>query len=48
MLFEDKDVLGLPWQQVRQLRGEEIAYVPQDPAVRAEPEPSASAGRSSS
>ena len=25
ILFEDKDVLGLPWQQVRQLRGEEIA-----------------------
>ena len=37
ILFEDKDVLGLPWQQVRQLRGEEIAYVPQDPAVRPEP-----------
>src|SRR3954465_3054951 len=32
ILYEDKDVLGLPWQQVRQLRGEEIAYVPQDPA----------------
>ena len=37
MLFEDKDVLGLPWQQVRQLRGEEIAYVPQDPASALNP-----------
>ena len=41
-LFEDRDVLGLPWQQVRQLRGEEIAYVPQDPASALNP-PSASA-----
>jgi ABC-type sugar transport system ATPase subunit len=32
VLFEDRDLLGLSWQQVRQLRGEEIAYVPQDPA----------------
>jgi peptide/nickel transport system ATP-binding protein len=30
-------VLGLPWQQVRQLRGEEIAYVPQDPAAALNP-----------
>ncbi len=37
VLFEDKDVLGLPWQQVRQLRGEEIAYVPQDPASALNP-----------
>ena len=37
VLFEDKDVLGLPWQQVRQLRGEEIAYVPQDPAAALNP-----------
>src|SRR5690349_4610160 len=37
ILFEDKDVLGLPWQQVRQLRGEEIAYVPQDPASALNP-----------
>ena len=36
-LFEDQDVLGLPWQQVRQLRGEEIAYVPQDPASALNP-----------
>jgi peptide/nickel transport system ATP-binding protein len=37
ILYEDKDVLGLPWQQVRQLRGEEIAYVPQDPAAALNP-----------
>ncbi|KAJ1684518.1 hypothetical protein LUZ63_020273 [Rhynchospora breviuscula] len=37
VLFEDRDVLGLPWQQVRQLRGEEIAYVPQDPASALNP-----------
>jgi peptide/nickel transport system ATP-binding protein len=37
ILFEDKDVLALPWQQVRQLRGEEIAYVPQDPAAALNP-----------
>ncbi len=37
VLFEDKDVLALPWQQVRQLRGEEIAYVPQDPAAALNP-----------
>ncbi len=30
-------MLGLPWQQVRQLRGEEIAYVPQDPASALNP-----------
>ena len=37
VLFEDRDVLDLPWQQVRQLRGEEIAYVPQDPASALNP-----------
>src|SRR3954447_1461576 len=37
IVFEDKDLLGLPWQQVRQLRGEEIAYVPQDPASALNP-----------
>jgi peptide/nickel transport system ATP-binding protein len=37
VLFEDKNILGLPWQQVRQLRGEEIAYVPQDPAAALNP-----------
>ena len=47
VLLEDRDVLGLPWQQVRQLRGEEIAYVPQDPASALNPA-SGSASRSSS
>jgi peptide/nickel transport system ATP-binding protein len=37
ILFQDKDVLGLPSRQVRQLRGEEIAYVPQDPAAALNP-----------
>jgi len=37
ILYEDKDVLGLTWQEVRQLRGEEIAYVPQDPASALNP-----------
>ncbi len=37
VLFEDRDVLALPWQQVRQIRGEEIAYVPQDPAAALNP-----------
>ena len=37
VLFQDRDVLALPWQQVRQLRGEEIAYVPQDPASALNP-----------
>ena len=37
ILFEDKDLLELPWQKVRQLRGEEIAYVPQDPAAALNP-----------
>src|SRR3978361_92655 len=32
VLYADKAVLGMPWQQVRQLRGEEIPCVPQDPA----------------
>jgi peptide/nickel transport system ATP-binding protein len=37
VVFEGKDVLNLPWQQVRSLRGEEIAYVPQDPAAALNP-----------
>src|SRR5919107_483034 len=35
--FADRDVLSLDWKQVRQLRGEEIAYVPQDPAAALNP-----------
>jgi peptide/nickel transport system ATP-binding protein len=37
VLFEDRDVLTLPWKEVRRLRGEEIAYVPQDPASALNP-----------
>jgi peptide/nickel transport system ATP-binding protein len=37
VLFQDQDVLALPWQQVRKIRGEEIAYVPQDPASALNP-----------
>jgi peptide/nickel transport system ATP-binding protein len=37
ILFQDEDVLQLPWQSVRKLRGEEIAYVPQDPASALNP-----------
>ncbi len=37
VVYADKDVLSLPWQDVRQLRGEEIAYVPQDPASALNP-----------
>jgi peptide/nickel transport system ATP-binding protein len=37
VLLEGRDVLHLPSQQVRQIRGEEIAYVPQDPASALNP-----------
>jgi peptide/nickel transport system ATP-binding protein len=37
VLLEGRDVLGMPWQEVRQIRGEEIAYVPQDPASALNP-----------
>jgi peptide/nickel transport system ATP-binding protein len=37
VLLEGRDVLDMPWQQVRQIRGEEIAYVPQDPASALNP-----------
>ncbi|RYU15091.1 ABC transporter ATP-binding protein [Nocardioides iriomotensis] len=37
VLLEDRDVLTLPWKEVRKLRGEEIAYVPQDPASALNP-----------
>ncbi len=37
VVLEDRDVLALPWQQVRKIRGEEIAYVPQDPASALNP-----------
>ena len=37
VLIEGRDVLTMPWREVRQLRGEEIAYVPQDPASALNP-----------
>ena len=37
VLLEDRDVLQLHWKEVRKLRGEEIAYVPQDPASALNP-----------
>ncbi|UYM07512.1 ABC transporter ATP-binding protein [Solicola gregarius] len=37
VLLDDRDVLALSWKDVRQLRGEEIAYVPQDPASALNP-----------
>jgi peptide/nickel transport system ATP-binding protein len=37
VVYQDRDLLSLGWQQVRQLRGEEIAYVPQDPAAALNP-----------
>jgi peptide/nickel transport system ATP-binding protein len=37
VLLEGRDVLKLPWKEVRKLRGEEIAYVPQDPASALNP-----------
>lgn len=37
VLLEDRDILSMKWQDVRQVRGEEIAYVPQDPASALNP-----------
>jgi peptide/nickel transport system ATP-binding protein len=37
VMLGDRDVLSLKWQDVRQIRGEEIAYVPQDPAAALNP-----------
>ncbi|MGD9959346.1 ABC transporter ATP-binding protein [Nocardioides sp.] len=37
VLLDDRDVLDLPWKAVRKIRGEEIAYVPQDPASALNP-----------
>ena len=37
VLLGDNDVLAMSWKNVRQLRGEEIAYVPQDPASALNP-----------
>ncbi len=37
LLFEGQDVLALPWEQVREIRGLKIAYVPQDPGAALNP-----------
>ncbi|MBF4764719.1 ABC transporter ATP-binding protein [Nocardioides islandensis] len=37
VLLEGRDILSMKWQEVRQVRGEEIAYVPQDPASALNP-----------
>jgi len=37
VLIEGRDVLRMPWREVREVRGEEIAYVPQDPASALNP-----------
>ena len=37
VLLNGRDVLALPWREVRDLRGEEIAYMPQDPASALNP-----------
>jgi peptide/nickel transport system ATP-binding protein len=37
VLIEGRDVLKMPWREVREVRGEEIAYVPQDPASALNP-----------
>jgi peptide/nickel transport system ATP-binding protein len=37
VLLGQRDILSLDWKDVRQLRGQEIAYVPQDPASALNP-----------
>jgi peptide/nickel transport system ATP-binding protein len=37
VLLGERDILSLGWKDVRQLRGQEIAYVPQDPASALNP-----------
>ncbi|GAA1479427.1 ABC transporter ATP-binding protein [Nocardioides aestuarii] len=37
VLLEERDVLSMHWKEMRQVRGEEIAYVPQDPASALNP-----------
>jgi peptide/nickel transport system ATP-binding protein len=37
VMFEGQDVLAMPWEQVREIRGLKIAYVPQDPASALNP-----------
>jgi peptide/nickel transport system ATP-binding protein len=37
VMFEGQDVLALPWEQIREIRGMKIAYVPQDPGAALNP-----------
>lgn len=37
IIFGGQDLLSLHWKEIRKLRGEEIAYVPQDPAAALNP-----------
>jgi peptide/nickel transport system ATP-binding protein len=37
VMLGERDVLSLDWKDVRELRGQEIAYVPQDPASALNP-----------
>ena len=37
VMFEGQDVLALSWEQLREIRGMKIAYVPQDPAAALNP-----------
>jgi peptide/nickel transport system ATP-binding protein len=37
VLFEGRDILALPWEQIREIRGMKIAYVPQDPGAALNP-----------
>jgi peptide/nickel transport system ATP-binding protein len=37
VMFEGQDVLAMPWEKIRDIRGMKIAYVPQDPASALNP-----------
>jgi peptide/nickel transport system ATP-binding protein len=37
VMFEGQDVLALSWEQIREIRGMKIAYVPQDPGAALNP-----------
>jgi len=37
VMFEGQDVLALPWEKIREIRGMKIAYVPQDPGAALNP-----------
>jgi peptide/nickel transport system ATP-binding protein len=37
VMFEGQDVLALPWEKMRDIRGLKIAYVPQDPGAALNP-----------